>query len=60
MENALSRVVDALPGLVWMRSQTGTSTSLINAGANTPALAFSRGPEGVTGAHGPGALRPLL
>jgi hypothetical protein len=48
------------PDWYGLRSQTGASTSLINAGANTPALAFPRGPEDVTGAHSPGALRPLL
>lgn len=41
MENELTRLVDALPGLVWAALLTGTSTSSIGAGANTRALALT-------------------
>ena len=42
MENQLSRVVDALPGLVWTALPDGHVDFLTNAGANTPGLALRK------------------
>ena len=42
MENELSPVVDALPGLVWTALPDGSVDFLIEPGANTPALALTK------------------
>lgn len=41
MENEFSRLVDALPGLVWTDFPTSTSSFLVNDDANTKASALS-------------------
>ena len=60
MENEFNRVIDALPGLVWTAFPDPHIDFLNRRWCEYTGLSVSPRSKGVTGAHSPGAIRPLL